>query len=36
VLMRLLSHDLFHSGEISGILGAHGLPAIDLWRPSTA
>jgi uncharacterized damage-inducible protein DinB len=34
VLMRLLTHDAFHSGEISQILGAHGLPEIDLWRPS--
>jgi uncharacterized damage-inducible protein DinB len=33
VLMRMLSHDAFHSGEISAILGAHGLPEIDLWRP---
>ena len=31
VLLRLLSHDSFHSGEISQLLGAHGLPAIDLW-----
>jgi uncharacterized damage-inducible protein DinB len=36
VLLRLLSHDAFHSGEISQLLGAHGLPAIDLWvrRPA--
>jgi uncharacterized damage-inducible protein DinB len=36
ILLRLLSHDAFHSGEISQLLGAHGLPAIDLWarRPS--
>ena len=31
VLLRLLSHDAFHSGEISQLLGLHGLPAIDLW-----
>jgi hypothetical protein len=30
-LLRLLSHDAFHSGEISQLLGVHGLPAIDLW-----
>jgi len=36
VLMRILSHDAFHSGEISGILGIHHLPAIDLWRRSPA
>jgi DinB superfamily len=37
VLLRLLSHDAFHAGEISQLLGLHGLPAIDLWaqRPST-
>lgn len=34
VLLRLLSHDAFHSGEISQLLGANDLPAIDLWaRP---
>ena len=31
ILLRLLSHDAFHSGEISQLLGANGLPAIDLW-----
>jgi uncharacterized damage-inducible protein DinB len=37
ILLRLLSHDAFHSGEISQLLGVHGLPAIDLWarRPQT-
>jgi uncharacterized damage-inducible protein DinB len=34
VLMRMLTHDAFHSGEISQILGANGIGAIDLWRPS--
>jgi hypothetical protein len=34
VIMRLISHDAFHSGEISEILGMHRLPEIDLWRPS--
>jgi uncharacterized damage-inducible protein DinB len=33
VLMRLITHDAFHAGEISMILGMHGLPEIDLWRP---
>jgi uncharacterized damage-inducible protein DinB len=33
VLMRLITHDAFHAGEISSILGTHGLPEIDLWRP---
>jgi uncharacterized damage-inducible protein DinB len=31
ILLRCLSHDAFHSGEISQLLGVHGLPAIDLW-----
>jgi uncharacterized damage-inducible protein DinB len=31
ILLRMLSHDAFHSGEISQLLGAHALPAIDLW-----
>ncbi|MDP9280470.1 MAG: DinB family protein [Chloroflexota bacterium] len=33
VLMRMITHDAYHSGEISQILGVHGLPEIDLWRP---
>jgi uncharacterized damage-inducible protein DinB len=36
VLMRLITHDAFHSGEISEILGIHRLPEIDLWRSSPA
>ena len=32
VLMRLITHDAFHSGEISLTLGSHGLGAIDMWR----
>ena len=31
VLMRLITHDAYHSGEISLTLGSHGLGAIDLW-----
>ena len=31
VLNRMISHDAFHAGEISQLLGLHGLPAIDLW-----
>jgi uncharacterized damage-inducible protein DinB len=34
VIMRLITHDAYHSGEISQILGMHGLPGIDLWSPS--
>jgi uncharacterized damage-inducible protein DinB len=33
VLVRLLSHDAYHSGELSQTLGIHGLAQIDLWRP---
>lgn len=32
ILNRLFSHDAFHAGEISQLLGVAGLPAIDLWR----
>lgn len=31
ILLRMLSHDAFHSGEISQLLGANGLAGIDLW-----
>jgi hypothetical protein len=31
VLNRLMSHDAFHAGEISQLLGSHGLGSIDLW-----
>ena len=33
----LCSHDAFHAGEISQLLGRHDLPPIDLWarRPPT-
>ena len=36
VLLRLMTHDAFHSGEISQLLGVHGVGAIDLWarRPA--
>ena len=32
VLMRLLSHDAYHCGELSQTLGIRGLTQIDLWR----
>jgi uncharacterized damage-inducible protein DinB len=37
VLNRLFSHDAYHAGEISQLLGLHDLGAIDLWarRPPT-
>lgn len=31
VLLRLLSHDAYHAGELSQTLGIHDLPQIDLW-----
>jgi uncharacterized damage-inducible protein DinB len=31
VLMRLITHDAYHCGEISLTLGSHGFPAIDPW-----
>ena len=34
MLNRLMSHDAFHGGEISQLLGVHQLPVIDLWRPT--
>jgi hypothetical protein len=30
--MRLITHDAFHSGEISLTLGSHRLGAIDMWK----
>lgn len=36
VLMRLLSHDAYHTGELSQTLGIHGLPQIDLWAPASS
>jgi uncharacterized damage-inducible protein DinB len=36
VLMRLLTHDAYHAGELSQTLGIHGLPQIDLWRSDDA
>jgi hypothetical protein len=38
VLNRLFTHDAFHAGEISQLLGVHHLPPIDLWarqRPTS-
>ena len=37
VLNRLFTHEAFHAGEISQLLGRHALPPIDLWvrRPAT-
>lgn len=35
VLNRLFSHDAFHAGEISQLLGRHELRPIDLWVRQT-
>jgi len=35
ILLRLISHDAYHSGEISQLLGVHHLPVIDLWARRT-
>ena len=32
ILLRLLTHEAYHCGELSQTLGIHGLPQIDLWR----
>ncbi|MBI3522304.1 MAG: DinB family protein [Chloroflexi bacterium] len=31
ILIRLLTHDASHTGEISQLLGSHGRGGIDLW-----
>jgi len=31
ILLRMLSHDAYHAGELSQTLGIHGLRQIDLW-----
>lgn len=31
VLTRLVMHDAFHCGEVSSLLGAHGLASMDPW-----
>jgi uncharacterized damage-inducible protein DinB len=33
ILLRLLTHEAYHCGELSQTLGIKGLPQIDLWRP---
>jgi uncharacterized damage-inducible protein DinB len=32
VLYRMVTHDAYHTSEISLTLGSHGLGAIDIWR----
>ena len=36
VLIRLISHEGYHSGEVSLLLGMHALEPIDLWRAEPA
>jgi uncharacterized damage-inducible protein DinB len=36
VLLRLITHDAYHAGEIALILGSHGRPALDLWPPAAS
>ena len=31
VLMRLITHDAYHCGEIAQALGMHGLEEVDIW-----
>ena len=33
IILRLLTHEAYHCGELSQTLGIRGLPQIDLWRP---
>jgi uncharacterized damage-inducible protein DinB len=33
VLMRMISHDAYHAGALSLILGVAGLTQVDLWPP---
>jgi hypothetical protein len=35
VLQRLLTHEAWHAGELSQLLGLHGLEQPDLWRPES-
>jgi hypothetical protein len=33
ILIRMLSHEAYHCGELSQTLGIHKLRQIDLWAP---
>lgn len=33
VLLRLITHDAFHAGEIALLQGMHGRPTLNLWPP---
>jgi hypothetical protein len=34
LLLRLITHEAYHVGEIAVIQSVHGRPQIDLWPPS--
>ncbi|MBF8289330.1 MAG: DinB family protein [Chloroflexi bacterium] len=34
ILLRLITHDAFHAGEIALLFGMHGRPPLDLWPPA--
>jgi uncharacterized damage-inducible protein DinB len=36
VLTQLVMHDTFHIGEVSVVLGMHGLAGLDPWEPISA
>ena len=36
VLLRLITHDAYHAGEIALTLGIHGRDPLDLWPPLPA
>lgn len=36
IIMRLITHEAYHCGEISQTLGIHNLPQIDLWPPMSS
>ena len=31
VIQRVFSHDVYHVADVNGVLGAAGLPQVDLW-----
>jgi uncharacterized damage-inducible protein DinB len=33
ILLRMITHDAYHAGEIALIEGMHGRPQLDLWPP---
>ncbi len=34
LLLRLITHEAYHAGEIALIQSMHGRPPIDLWPPN--